>query len=73
MNFVDGAIFVIETPKKKDEYTFKPLNTDEVGTPRSAFEEESKGEAPAFDMKKMLDADLGSLLGDSTRQGVCGL
>ena len=60
LNFVDGAIFVIEVPKKKDEYTFKAMATSAECSPRSStFEEESKGEAPAFDMKKMIDADLG--------------
>ena len=45
---------------EKDEYTFKPMATSAECSPRSStFEEESKGEAPAFDMKKMLDADLG--------------
>ena len=58
LNFVDGTIFIIETPTKTgNEYVFKPMN--EVEEEKAAFQETEEIISATFDMEKMLKADLG--------------
>ena len=50
MNFVDGTIFIVETPKKDGDYCFRPMS--EPDEEESAFVEDQEPtiKDPTFDM-----------------------
>ena len=72
LNFIDGTVFIVETPKKDGDYCFRPMNEPEEE--ESAFVEDQQPAVnePTFNMDKMLTADLSSLLGKGN-MGVTGL
>ena len=60
LNFVDGTIFVIEAPKDIDGYRFELSEHEEEQ--EEAKEEEIEEDIPEFNMKDMLNVDLGERL-----------
>ena len=70
LNFIDGAIFLVESPKESSGlYTFRAMEDVFRERDEEVKAESSDGEpdenAPVFDMKEMLDYDLGAMLGNS--------